>query len=126
MDCSSPRSRLPNHPSMGAALSRPNGSSSRNVASVIKSWSGKPPGLSIREAAADGASWSLVQSERIVSREWTVRGQAFRTDEIYRRDINNSGSLTRQPVQHVEIVQTTLSGGGLDTARTVSGRVGDR
>jgi hypothetical protein len=67
-----------------------------------------------------------VQSERIVSREWAVGGQAFHTDEIYRRDINNGGALTRQPVQQVEIVQTTLSDGGLDTARTVSERVGDR
>jgi hypothetical protein len=67
-----------------------------------------------------------VQSERIVSRKWAVGGQAFHTDEIYRRDINNGGSLTRQPVQQVEIVQTTLSDGGLETARTVSERVGDR
>ena len=100
-------------------------------------WSVLEQRVLTRDAARDSAeavevihradsSGNLVQSERIVSREWTVRGQAFRTDEIYRRDINNSGSLTRQPVQHVEIVQTTLSGGGLDTARTVSGRVGDR
>lgn len=72
------------------------------------------------------SSGNLVQSERIVSREWAVGGQAFHTDEIYRRDINNGGALTRQPVQQVEIVQTTLSDGGLDTARTVSERVGDR
>jgi len=100
-------------------------------------WSVLEQRVLTRDAARDSAeavevihradsSGNLVQSERIVSREWTVRGQAFRTDEIYRRDINNSGSLTRQPVQHVEIVQTTLSGGGLETARTVSGRVGDR
>jgi hypothetical protein len=72
------------------------------------------------------SSGNLVQSERIVSREWAVRGQAFHTEEIYRRDINNGGSLTRQPVQQVEVVQTTLSDGGLDMARTVSERVGDR
>jgi hypothetical protein len=72
------------------------------------------------------SSGSMVQSERIVSREWAVGAQTFHTDEIYRRDINNGGSLTRQPVQHVEIVRTTLSDGGLDTARTVSSRVGDR
>ena len=72
------------------------------------------------------SSGKLVQSERIVSREWAMGGQAFHTDEIYRRDINNGGSLTRQPVQQVEIVQTTLADGGVDTARTVSGRVGDR
>ena len=72
------------------------------------------------------SSGNLVESERIVSREWAAGGQAFHTDEIYRRDINNGGSLTRQPVQQVEIVQTTLSDGGSDTARTVSARVGDR
>jgi hypothetical protein len=72
------------------------------------------------------SSGNLVQSERIVSREWAVDGQAFHTDEIYRRDINNSGSLTRHPATRVEIVQTTLSDGGLDTARTVSDRVGER
>ena len=72
------------------------------------------------------SSGNLVQSERIVSREWAVGQQAFHIDEIYRRDINNSGSLTRQPATQVEIVQTTLSDGGLDTARTVSDRVGDR
>jgi hypothetical protein len=72
------------------------------------------------------ASGNLVQSERIVSREWAVGEQAFHTDEIYRRDINNGGSLTRQPVEQVERVETTLSDGGLDTVRTVSDRVGDR
>jgi hypothetical protein len=72
------------------------------------------------------SSRNLVQSERVVSREWAVGGQAFHTAEIYRRDINNSGSLTRQPVQLVEIVRTTLPDGGLDTTRTVSDRVGDR
>jgi hypothetical protein len=71
-------------------------------------------------------SGNLVQSERIVSREWAVGGQSFHTDEIYRRDINSGGSLTRQPVQTVAIVQTTVTDGGLDTTRTVSERVGDR
>ena len=72
------------------------------------------------------SSGNLVQSERIVSREWVAGGQAFHTDEIYRRDINTGGSLTRHPVQQVEVVRTTLSDGGLDTTRTVSVRVGDR
>jgi hypothetical protein len=72
------------------------------------------------------SSGNLVQSERIVSREWTVGGQAFHTDDIYRRDINSGGSLTRQPVQQMAIVQTTVTDGGLDTTRTVSERVGDR
>ena len=72
------------------------------------------------------SSGNLVQSERIVSREWAVGQQAFHIDEIYRRDINNSGSLTRRPATQVETMQTTLPDGGLDTARTVSDRVGDR
>ena len=72
------------------------------------------------------SSGNLVQSERIVSWEWAAGEQAFHTDEIYRRDINNSGSLTRQPATQVEIVQTTLPDGRQDTARTVSDRVGDR
>ena len=72
------------------------------------------------------SSGNLVQSERIVSRDWAVGGQEFRTDEIYRQDINNGGSLARQPVQQVETVRTTLSGGGSDTTRTVSQRMGDR
>src|SRR4029434_5915037 len=143
MTCPSPRPSFTNHRSMGAVLSRPSGSSSTNVESVIKPWSEKALGRSIRQAAgwtvlkqrvltrdvAGGsteavalihrpdASGNLVQSERIVSREWAVGGQAFHTDEIYRRDINNGGSLTRQPVQQVEIVQTTPSDGGFDTAR---------
>jgi hypothetical protein len=72
------------------------------------------------------ASGNLVQSERIISREWAVRGQEFRTDDIYRQDINNGGSLARQPVQQVETVRTTLSDGGSETTRTVSQRMGDR
>jgi hypothetical protein len=72
------------------------------------------------------ASGNLVQSERIVSRDWSVGGQEFRTDEIYRPDINNGGSLTRQPVEQVETVRTTLSGGASETTRTVSQRMGDR
>ena len=72
------------------------------------------------------ASGNLVQSERIVSRDWAAGGQEFRTEEIYRPDINNGGSLTRQAVQQVETVRTTVSGGGADTTRTVSQRMGDR
>lgn len=71
-------------------------------------------------------SGKLVQSERIVSTEWTAGGQEFRTDEIYKQDINNGGSLTQRPVQHVEVVRTNLAGGGSDTTRTVSERTGDR
>ena len=72
------------------------------------------------------ASGKLVQSERIVSTEWTTGGQEFRTDEIYKQDINNGGSLTQRTVQHVEVVRTPLAGGGSDTTRTVSERTGDR
>jgi hypothetical protein len=72
------------------------------------------------------SSGDLVQSERIVSKEWAAGGQAFRTDDIYRQDINNGGSLAQRPVQQVEIVRTTLSAGGLDVTRTVSERLGDR
>ena len=72
------------------------------------------------------ASGKLVPSERIVSRDWAVGGQEFRTDEVYRQDINNGGSLTQQPVEQVETVRTTLSGGGFDTTRTLSQRLGDR
>jgi hypothetical protein len=72
------------------------------------------------------ASGNLVQSERIVSREWAAGGQEFRTDEIYKPDINNGGSLTQRPVQQVEVVRTTLSDGGSETTRTVSERTGDR
>lgn len=72
------------------------------------------------------ASGNLVQSERIVSRERTAGGQVVHTDEIYRRDINNSGSLTREPVQVMETVRTTLPDGGGNTSRTVSDRVGER
>ena len=71
-------------------------------------------------------SGNMVQNERIVSREWAAGGQAFHTDEIYRPDINNGGSLARQPVRQVEIVRTTLSDGGSETTRTVSERTGDR
>jgi hypothetical protein len=67
-----------------------------------------------------------VQNERVVSREWAAGGQTFRTDEIYRPDINNGGSLAQQPVRQVEIVRTTLSDGGSETTRTVSERTGDR
>jgi hypothetical protein len=72
------------------------------------------------------ASGKLVQSERVVSKEWAAGGQEFRTDEIYKPDINNGGSLTQRPVQQVEVVRTTLAGGGSDTTRTVSERTGDR
>jgi hypothetical protein len=72
------------------------------------------------------ASGNLVQSERIVSKDWTAGGQAFHTDEIYRQDINNAGSLARQPVEQVETVRTTSSDGGSETIRTVSQRMGDR
>ena len=100
-------------------------------------WSVLEQRVLTRDVAADGAeavelihrpdsSGNLVQSERIVSREWAVGQQAFHIDEIYRRDINNSGSLTRRPATQVETMQTTLPDGGLDTARTVSDRVGDR
>jgi hypothetical protein len=67
---------------------------------------------------------NLVPSERVVSSEWTVGDQAFRTDDIYRQDINNAGSLAGQPVRQVEIVRTTLSDGGSETTRTVSERLG--
>jgi hypothetical protein len=67
---------------------------------------------------------NLVRSERIVSKEWTAGGQAFRTDEVYRQDINNGGSLAGQPVRQVDIVRTTLSDGGSETTRTVSERLG--
>lgn len=72
------------------------------------------------------SSGKLVESERIVSRQRTVGGQEFQTDEVYRQDINTGGSLTRQPVQQMEIVRTTLPDGGSDTTRTVSQRMGDR
>jgi hypothetical protein len=72
------------------------------------------------------SSGNLVENERIVSRERAVSGQELRTDEIYRQDINNSGSMARQPVQQVEVVRTMLPGGGSDTTRTVSQRMGDR
>ena len=69
-------------------------------------------------------SGNLVRSERIVSKEGTAGGQAFRTDEVYRQDINNGGSLAGQPVRQVDIVRTTLSDGGSETTRTVSERLG--
>jgi hypothetical protein len=72
------------------------------------------------------SSRRLVQSERIVSREWAVGGQEFHVDEIYRQDINNGGSLARQHAEQVDIVRTNLSDGGSDTTRTVSQRSGDR
>ena len=90
-----------------------------------------------RDVAAGGAeaveviyrrdsTGALVPSERIVSREWTVGGREFRTDDIYGRDVNNGGTLTQRPVQQVEIVRTARSDGGSDTTRTVSARQGDR
>jgi len=72
------------------------------------------------------SSGNLMQSEQIVSREWTAGGREFRTDDIYGRDINNSGALTRRPVQQVEIVRTPRSDGGSETTRTVSEQQGDR
>jgi hypothetical protein len=89
---------------------------------------------SVTEGRAEGVelisrldvSGNLVRSERIVSREWAAGGQEFRIDEIYKQDINNVGSLTQRPVQHVEVVRTSLAGGGSDTTRTVSERSGDR
>jgi hypothetical protein len=90
-----------------------------------------------RQVAAGGAdavesiyrrdsSGNLMQSEQIVSREWTAGGRAFRTEDIYGRDINNGGALTRSPMQQVEIVRTARSDGGSETTRTVSERQGDR
>ena len=91
---------------------------SRNVAN------GRAEGVEL--ISRPDASGKLVQSERIVSTEWTAGGQEFRTEEIYKQDINNGGSLTQRPVQQVEVVRTTLAGGGSDTTRTVSERTGDR
>lgn len=73
------------------------------------------------------SSGNLVQSERIVSKEWSAsRGREFRTEEIYGQDINNGGALTRRPVQQVEIVRTVRSDGRTETTRTVSERRGTR
>jgi hypothetical protein len=70
-------------------------------------------------------SGNLVQTERIVSRDWNAGAQEFHTDEIYKPDINNGGALTRQPVQLVEVIRTTLPDGEFDASRTVSQRMGD-
>jgi hypothetical protein len=72
------------------------------------------------------ASGKLVQSERVVSQEWTAGGRELRTDEIYRRDINNGGALTQRPVQQVDIVRTISPDGGSETTLTVSERPGDQ
>ena len=71
-------------------------------------------------------SGKLVQSERIVSQEWTAGGRELRTDEVYRRDINNGGVMTQRPVQQVDIVRTISPDGGSETTLTVSERPGDR
>ena len=72
-------------------------------------------------------SGNLVQSERIVSKEWSAsRGREFRTEEIYGQDINNGGALSRRPVTQVEIVRTVRSDGRVETTRTVSERRGTR
>lgn len=70
-------------------------------------------------------SGRLAPSERVVTKEWTSGAQAIRSEEIYRPDINSGGSMSRQPVQHLETVRTTLPTGGSDTTRTVSERVGN-
>ena len=73
------------------------------------------------------SSRSLVQSERLVSREWTdTGGRELRTEEVYGRDINNVGALTRRPVQQVEVVRTSRPDGRSETTRTVSQRVENR
>jgi hypothetical protein len=68
----------------------------------------------------------LVQTERIVSQEWAAGRRELRTDEIYRRDINNGGALTQRPVQQVDIVRTISPEGGSETTLTISERPGDR
>jgi len=73
------------------------------------------------------ASRNLVESERIVSREWTdARGREFRAEEVYGQDINAAGALTRRPVQQVETVRTSRPDGRSETTRTVSQQAQDR
>lgn len=72
------------------------------------------------------SSGRLVESERIVSREWTAGRQECRTDETYVRDINNAGALATRPTRLVEIVRTHLSDDESETTRTRHERAGDR
>jgi len=73
------------------------------------------------------SSRNLVESERIVSREWTDGGgREFRTEEVYGQDINAVGALTRRPVQQVEVVRTSRPDGSSEMTQTVSQRAQDR
>jgi len=69
---------------------------------------------------ADDAG-NLVQSDRIVSREWTgPGGREYRTEEVFSRDVPN-GLRVAEPrlSQQVEIATTNLSAGGWSRTRTV-------
>ena len=69
---------------------------------------------------ADDAE-NLVQSDRIVSREWTgPGGREYRTEEVFSRDVPN-GLRAAAPrlSQQVEIAQTNQSAGGWSRTRTV-------
>ena len=69
---------------------------------------------------ADDAG-QLVQSDRIVSREWTgPGGREYRTEEIFSRDVvDEIRAATPQLRQQVEIVRTVGRDGRWSTTRTV-------
>jgi hypothetical protein len=69
---------------------------------------------------ADDAG-NLVQSDRIVSREWTgPGGREYRSEEIFSRDVPDGlRAIAPRLSQQVQIAKTNLSTGGWSRTRTV-------
>ena len=71
---------------------------------------------------------NLVESDRIVSREWTgPGGQEHRTEEVFSRDVpDEPRAVTPRLSQRVEMVRTSRSPGSSSTTRTVREPRNDR